>query len=423
MATPERPSSRGYERPPRSPEALANRDAVLDQLNRILSSVLFKNSKRCGPLLRYIVNETIEGRGEYLKERSIGVAVFGRKPTYDTNEDRIVRTAAVEVRKRIAQYYQEPGHEAELLIDVTSGSYVPKIRTAAEMADQAKSGANHHAGQQTAAPFHIEGFPPLSVAVPSASNALWISAITLAVVVSAVAAGLWGRAILANRPLDRFWGPLLRGKTVTLVMGDVMESDSPDSRSPGRNFLDTMRNDRVGYSDGLTMARVASMIDSRGKKFEIRRGGSLTLQDLRKAPAVMVGAFNNPWSVTLEEGLRFQFALDDSKKTVSLRDQQDPAHPLWSVDLAMPYAALREDRAIISRFVDSRTEQVVLLLAGLGRDGTAAAGEFVTEPRYLRTLTDMAPRGWPGNNLQTVIATDLVNGHSGAPRVIKAYFW
>jgi hypothetical protein len=291
------------------------------------------------------------------------------------------------------------------------------------VADQAKSGSNHHAGQQTAAASHSEGFPPLIVAVPSVRNAWWISAITLAVVVSAVAAGLWGRAILANRPLDLFWGPLLRGKTVTLVMGDVTESDSPDARSPGRNFLDTMTNDRVGFSDGLTMARVASMIDSQGKKFEIRRGGSLTLQDLRKAPAVMVGAFNNPWSATLEESLRFQFAIDDSKKTVSLRDQQDPAHPLWTVDLAMPYAALREDRAIISRFVDSRTEQVVLLLAGLGRDGTAAAGEFVTEPRYLRTLTDMAPRGWPGNNLQAVIATDLVNGHSGAPRVIKAYFW
>ena len=56
------------------------------------------------------------------------MAVFGRDPDYDTNLDPVVRTSACEVRKRIAQYYLEPGHESEIRIEMHSGSYVPDFR-------------------------------------------------------------------------------------------------------------------------------------------------------------------------------------------------------------------------------------------------------------------------------------------------------
>ena len=82
-------------------------------------------------LLRYVVNETLEGRGSHLKERALGVEVFSRDPDYDTNADPVVRTSACEVRKRIAQYYHEPGHEDEIRIDLPAGSYVPEFRFAA----------------------------------------------------------------------------------------------------------------------------------------------------------------------------------------------------------------------------------------------------------------------------------------------------
>src|ERR1039457_2391322 len=101
-----------------APERQADRDGIRAQLEQILSSHLFRNSKRCNSLLRYVVSEVLEGRGEQLKERTIGISAFGRQPDYDTNEDPIVRTSAMEVRKRLAQYYHELGHETELRIDV-----------------------------------------------------------------------------------------------------------------------------------------------------------------------------------------------------------------------------------------------------------------------------------------------------------------
>jgi hypothetical protein len=56
------------------------------------------------------VEETLEGASDQIKERTMGVEVFGRHPSYDTNVDYIVRTAAIELRKRLAIYYGDERH-------------------------------------------------------------------------------------------------------------------------------------------------------------------------------------------------------------------------------------------------------------------------------------------------------------------------
>src|SRR5690242_3047257 len=110
------------------PETEAGKCAVQDQLERILSHPVFRGSKRSGALLRHVVQYALDGHIESLKERTLGIEVFGREPDYDTNLDPVVRTAAGEVRKRIAQYYHVDGHEHELRIDLPAGSYVPEFR-------------------------------------------------------------------------------------------------------------------------------------------------------------------------------------------------------------------------------------------------------------------------------------------------------
>src|ERR1700692_1685900 len=84
-------------------------------------------SKRFPTFLRFVIQEELEARGDQLKERTLGVEVFGRDAGYDTTSDPIVRVTAAEIRKRIAQYYQEPGHENELRVSLPPGSYVPQF--------------------------------------------------------------------------------------------------------------------------------------------------------------------------------------------------------------------------------------------------------------------------------------------------------
>src|SRR5689334_20286648 len=86
------------------------REEVLAELERILASPAFRGSKRSQEFLRYIVANALDGRTDLLKERSLGVGIFGRPADYDTGDDAIVRVKASEVRKRLAQYNLEAGH-------------------------------------------------------------------------------------------------------------------------------------------------------------------------------------------------------------------------------------------------------------------------------------------------------------------------
>src|SRR5579883_225576 len=78
------------------------------QIQRILSSSLFRSSQRCQALFRHVTEHALAGETENLKERSLGVDVFSRPPDYDTNADPVVRTTAGEIRKKLAQYYHDP---------------------------------------------------------------------------------------------------------------------------------------------------------------------------------------------------------------------------------------------------------------------------------------------------------------------------
>ena len=92
--------------------------AVLQQLDRMLRSRHFRNSRRYPAFLAHIVRHRLDGDLDSLKERILGIEVFKRPPDYDTAADPVVRITAGEVRKRIALYYHDEGTEQELRIEL-----------------------------------------------------------------------------------------------------------------------------------------------------------------------------------------------------------------------------------------------------------------------------------------------------------------
>jgi hypothetical protein len=114
-----------------------DRGAVQAQLERILDTPQFRISRRYPNLLRHVVEQVLEGRADGLKERTLGIEVFGRDPAYDTNADPVVRMTAGQVRRRLAEYYQESGREREIRIELPVGSYVPVFRKPAAPEPQA----------------------------------------------------------------------------------------------------------------------------------------------------------------------------------------------------------------------------------------------------------------------------------------------
>ena len=96
-------------------------------LKEVIEGEAFKGSHRSGQFLNYIVEESIAGRFTALKERVIGIKLFGRDPSYDTGEDAIVRVTASDVRRRLLQHYGKYGFTSEFRISLPLGSYIPEI--------------------------------------------------------------------------------------------------------------------------------------------------------------------------------------------------------------------------------------------------------------------------------------------------------
>ena len=393
------------------PEMGVERDAIREQLERILANPLFTHSKRYPLLLRWVVERALEGRSGQLKERTLGVEVFGRHPDYDTNTDPVVRITAGEIRKRIAQYYHEPGRENEVRIDLPCGSYVPEF----------------HRPLQLERPI----LPPVEVLsktedlpIPRTApiRPVYLVALTLPPVIWLV---IW---LFSGSPVDRFWRPFWDSPgSVLLCIGgtgialEVAATPPPNDQTI--TLTDEIKREYVAFADATTLSRLAGLFQARGRQYSMRIGSSTTFADLRNGPVVLVGGFNNGWTMRLLGQLRYHLVRDPATKVEWIEDQQNPSQRDWLVDSTTPYLKLTEDYAIIARVLDPATERMVVVAAGIMQYGTIAAGEFLTNPKYLEDLAKVAPPNWQHKNLQAVIATKVINGNSGPPRIVATHYW
>ncbi len=124
-----------------SPAAEISVESIRAALEKILASPGFANADRLSRFIRYVVEETLNGQTDKLKESLLGIDVFGRKPTYDPRVDAVVRTEAVKLRARLRDYYESEGREDEVVIDLPKGGYIPAFRIREKLAEPAATPA------------------------------------------------------------------------------------------------------------------------------------------------------------------------------------------------------------------------------------------------------------------------------------------
>lgn len=402
----------------RLPTSNVDCDAVRDQLERILASAVFRNSKRYSSLLKYVVECALEGKAEHLKERAIGIDVFGRAADYDTNADHVVRSVAGEVRRRLAQYYMEPGREAELRIDLQAGSYVPHFQLPGQ-----RLNAN-----AVVAPAELRALLPLERAplVPARNRLRWRFLLATGVVLGTVALAAMFAVRLAGprTAFERFWSPVFSSANPILLCVGGGNSNAPPEGAGTLTVRDFERQPsrRMHTSDALALVGLAGLLQSIGKPYHIlNRAGATSFKDLQSGPFVLIGGMNNEWTLRLTSALRFGFERQPSGARVV--DRQNPSNTVWSFDFTTPFAEFNRDYAIVSRVRDPESEQTAVIVAGIGSWGTLAASEFVTNAEHLKKLEAVAPQHWERKNLQVVISTDVIRGSSGPPNVLAAHFW
>lgn len=98
---------------------------VREELERVCEDKLFRDTTRMKRFLRYVVEETLAGRGDRLKGYVIGVEVFDRPDDFDPQADTIVRVQAGQLRRRLDLYYSDRGQSSAVRILVPKGRYAP----------------------------------------------------------------------------------------------------------------------------------------------------------------------------------------------------------------------------------------------------------------------------------------------------------
>jgi hypothetical protein len=398
--------------------------AIEEQVERLLQNPHFSHSRRFPMFLRFVVRHTLAGQADAVKERTLGIEIFGRSADYDTASDPIVRVTAAEIRKRIAQYYQEPGHEFEIRVSLPAGSYVPQFHWP-QIAIAPTGHGQAVALSEVLAPLATDD--PIPDHPRSSKKYLWITA-ALVLALCVALGGIWWSRAVQRSAFDIFWAPVLNsGDPVLFCIADQNQYTAIALRDAADPTHQTILKDNLSavvIDDLSTVVKIAGVLQAHGTKYSLKGEGSTTLSDLRNGPTVFVGAFDNAWTLRLTKPLRFHFANNADMTRFWIADSNNPDRIDWVIDRAKQQATNNyRDYAIVTQFTDSNTGKIAIVAAGVGRGGTIAAGEFLIDTAHLTQIVTAARASAGKKNMEFVLSTEIIDGQPGTPKMEAAHFW
>jgi hypothetical protein len=400
-----------------TPHSERDHEIVREELERILSSPQFRNSKRYPDFLRYVVDQALHGAIDQIKERTIGIEVFGRAPDYDTSTDTIVRYTAGEVRKRLSLYYSE-APDTPLQITLAARSYHPEFckvvepdgNSLSENAENAEHRLSEHQGSAAEiGAASVDSWPIKRKIVAC------LACVCLGIALAWI--GQWAWARHRAEAADRFWSPVTQtGQPVLIAPGGVMIS--PASKIGTEIATGASEDPFLSFESALALGRITALLRSREREYQILPSASVTLAQMRGNSVVLIGAYNNAWTERLLTPLRFHFVSHPGEAIV------DTWHPekRWVRDWSKPFTEA-PDYGLVARFHDPSTDGIVVVVAGLQRYGTDAASEFAASSHFLDLLNRQIGSNWKDKNLEVVIRVDVVNGRAGAPITEAIHTW
>jgi hypothetical protein len=440
-----------------SPGTRPTESQVRTQVDAILASAQFQGSRRGRQFLQYVCERALAGESSSLKERSIAVDVFGRRPESDLGEDTIVRVGARELRKRLAQYYSSPdGLVALVRIDLPSGSYVPDFRFASEAQP-----VGHVSGPTAVVQEEVD-VAVVRLAPPAGrlfrAGYLLVAAACLTAAIGLAVFFYWrpvkpaggtaqgAAAVRAPGSFGRFWGPMLQSPDSALIAVGHPLVYRPshravklsESRLPKLPFplqrpiqlqpqemngsdIVPVPNQFVGFGDLVVATEIAGMLGQHGKEFQVRMASGVSFAELRKRQVLLIGAMSNRWTMELGQNWRFRFDRKLGQSNVIV-DTGSPTPLEWSVAMRSD-DVIPEDYLLISRIANSNTGGLVIVGAGIKQFGTEAAGHLISDPAALNQLLDSIPAQWENKNLQAVLRVKVIANTPAQPELVAWQGW
>lgn len=398
------------------------RHRVETELEAIVRSEAFRNSRQSERLLRYLVQQTLDEHDDLLREKQVGVAVFDREVGYDTTTDPIVRVRVNEIRKRLAQYYQTGGGVGVVRFEVPSGCYrvkfvMPEVE-AERKVEPAPRSARRRIPWYAYVAFVLTGALAVSglLLLPPAKGAVenfWEPALR-----SPEAVILCSGHPVVYRLTHKYWvsrglGPPdhFRYQTIApkLVPGDHINWDD----------IVAIPDQYIGLGSAFTIARISAFLARQHKDSEIRFGDDISFTDLKKSPAVLIGAFSNRWALEMTRERRFAFETIDGAPSV--RDRQ--TGKTWVLPGLQEDGRTNEDYLIVTRILRSKTGRFVVTAAGITQYGTQTAGDLLTNANAMEDIARRLPSNWKSKNLQLLLHVPIIGQSPGTPALIATQVW
>jgi hypothetical protein len=174
----------------------------------------------------------------------------------------------------------------------------------------------------------------------------------------------------------------------------------------------------TSMTTAVALGELINLFSKDSDAYIIQPASTTTLTDMREHPVILIGAYNNEWTQRFQNDLRYRFAADPAR---NIYDSMNPA-TTWARPTYLP-ATQADDFAIVARFHSKLTDNLVVLIAGIGTNGTEVATQFVTNPRYMDLLNQQMSKSLASKNVEVVLKVKVIDGKSGAPSIDALYVW
>ena len=411
-------------------ESTQDKAALQHHLAEIIKGAAFKGSHRSGQFLRYIVEQALARQFDSLKERVIGIELFGRIPSYDTSEDAIVRVTASDVRKRLLQHYGEYGASSEFRISLPLGSYIPEITRNGQTRELQAAPAQRAPASPDPGTIHRDAAPSLQLSVVTSAPALDLKAsgvkspsrfewLVFGVMLLVLNLSMWGifwkrsshtnAALVESLPWSVLFNPAHATHLITsdpniVVVQEITGTQLSVSDYANHKYIpetnqlapETIRlshailwgDNSTAAVDAPIAANIGALAQANSSKIDVRAARRIQLSDLKSDDNfIFLGSpRSDPWSALFNSELDFRFAFDAAtKQEVILNIRPHPQELATYVPTALGWAT-GQSFAIIALVQNPDQDGSVLLLAGANGEGTEAAGRLATDRARLSPM-------------------------------------
>ncbi|WP_446745415.1 hypothetical protein [Silvibacterium acidisoli] len=409
------------------------------QVERIVHSNSLRGSSTLQQLLRYLVSRYLEGSTDFLKEYTIGLEAFGRKPDFDPRTDTIVRVQTHRLRQKLRDFYGQEGIHDRILIEIPKGQYGPVIRLKdeAESPKPESSEAVVREDPNATAPADEvdttvnvdQQLPRKTTLLKSAVLALLLAAALISgfflgsVRSKSSATGIGIASANSVDPVKKFWAAFLQGDRAPIIAypnavfllddsNDLLRFRQGASDSRGARVEEHLAQQFASnpalvkdagalyYEDGYTgtgelqgVAALAQLFAEMGLKPIIKTSRNVTPEDLQEHSVILLGSpFQNVAVGQLFAEGDFAFDNPDSHRE-QWRAVILNAHPqkgesaTYHTERDAKTQVLKVDYSLISIQPGVVQGHRIAVLGGLDTKGTEGVTRFMATADGIQALT------------------------------------